>query len=86
MKHTYQHRSLIAEVLDLAKSHVKDGTMASSAELCYKMACDIMRPAWNNGRADISGSDYHALRSLAYSVGLLHEDYKLAYAILAKAD
>jgi hypothetical protein len=45
-----------------------------------------MRPAWNNGRADISGADYHALRSLAYSVGLLHEHYKLANTILAKAD
>jgi hypothetical protein len=86
MKNTYKNRGLIADVLDLAKSHVKDGAMASSAELCYKTACDIMHPAWHNGRADISGADYHALCSLAYSVGLFHEDYKLASLILAKAD
>jgi hypothetical protein len=84
MKNNYKNRSLIGEVLDLAKRHASEGDMASSAELCYQTACKIMGPAWNNDRADITGADVHALRSLSYSVGVFHTDYKLAEAILAK--
>jgi hypothetical protein len=86
MKNNYKNRCLIGDVLDLAKRHVSEGEMASSAEVCYKTACNIMAPAWNNNRADILGADRNALRSLRYSVGVFHPDYKLAEKILARAD
>jgi hypothetical protein len=86
MKNNFKNRQLIARVLDIAKLHIGEGDMVSSAELCYKTACDIMEPAWNNDNANISGADYHALRSLAYSVGMVHSDYCLAEKIIAEAD
>jgi hypothetical protein len=85
MKNNYKNRNLIARVLDIAKLHISEGVMATSAEACYKRACDIMSPAWNNNRADIQGADYEALRSLSYSIGASHSDYKLAEGILAGA-
>jgi hypothetical protein len=84
MKNTVKNRILIGEVLDLAKNHASEGDMASSAKSCYKTACEIMSPAWHNKNADITGADYYALRSLGYSVGMFHPDYKLAKTILSK--
>jgi hypothetical protein len=83
MENTFKNRQLIADVLSLAKSHLGEGEMASSAELCYKTAHDIMCRTLHNDHADITGADYHALRSLAYSVGLSHPDYKIAERIFA---
>jgi hypothetical protein len=85
MKNTFKNRQLIADVLDLAKVHLAEGEMASSAEHCYKTACTIMAPAWHHDHADITGADLHALRSLSYSVGVSHRDYKIAESILASA-
>jgi hypothetical protein len=82
MKNSFKNRELIGQILDLAKAHVTEGDMASSAEFCYKTACGIMGPAWGNDKADITGADYHALRSLSYSVGMFHQDYQLASALL----
>jgi hypothetical protein len=86
MKNSYKNRCLIGEVLDLAKLHISEGEMASSAKSCYETACNIMAPAWNNDRIDITGADRNALRSLSYSVGVFHFDYKLAEEIFARAD
>jgi hypothetical protein len=86
MKNNFKNRGLISRVMDLAKLHVSEGNMASSAEANYKIACDIMGPAWNNDRADITDADYRALRSLSYSVGVFHPDYKMAQTILARAE
>jgi hypothetical protein len=87
MKNSFENRVLIGDVLDLAKAHMNEGDMADSAQLCYKIACDVMGPAWlkNNSDIDIRGAAYHGLRSLAYSVGLDHASYKEAQEILAKA-
>jgi hypothetical protein len=85
MKNNFKNRQIIARVLDMAKLHIGEGNMASSAELCYRTACDIMQPAWNNDYADITGAVYHALRSLAYSVGLAHADYCLAEKMIVEA-
>ena len=83
MKNSFSNRQLIARVLDIAKAHKHEGEMSSSAEVNYKMACDIMFPAWNNDKVDITGADTMALKSLAYSVGLAHPDYIMAKNILA---
>ena len=59
-------------VIELAKKHLGTGPMASSAEFCLKDAIDHL----NNANNDYSRR--RALKSLQYSVGLFHEDYKRA--------
>ena len=59
-------------VIELAKKHLGTGPMTSSAEFCLKDAIDHLS-AGNNDY-----SRRRALKSLQYSVGLFHEDYKRA--------
>ena len=62
------------EVIALAKSHVARGVMDTSAELCLTDAL-----CWEDaGRLDLART--RALKSLAYSVGILHPDYIRAAA------
>jgi hypothetical protein len=85
MKNTVKNRLLINKVLDLAKRHLSKSGMKDSARLCYKTACEIMDLSGQNTSADITGADYYALRSLSYSVGMFHADYKVAQNILSAA-
>jgi hypothetical protein len=85
MKNNFKNRQLIARVMDMAKLHQTEGEMAASAKSCYETACSIMSRAWNNNRVDITGVEYWALKSLAYSVGMFHADYKTAKKNLEKA-
>ncbi len=62
------------DIINLARSHVHEGTMQSSARLNLSDANEAYDHG-NYGAARLS-----ALRSLKYSVGLFHEDYKRADA------
>jgi hypothetical protein len=65
----------LAAILELARKHIGKGEMVSSAQSCLADA-----EAWvkkeNNYLAAYSG-----LRSLAYSVGILHADYVAAFKV-----
>ncbi len=65
---------LVTQILALAQKHVGSGAMASSARLCFDDAMTRF------ARADLYGARCRALRSLAYSVGILHPDYRAAMA------
>lgn len=56
------------KVIILARKHL-GGTMESSARLCLSDAIELV----NAG--DLAGAKVRALKSLAYSVGILHADY-----------
>jgi hypothetical protein len=62
------------DVVELAKKHVTEGSMPSSAMLCLTDAVGLLR----------MGNEYYAkkraLDSLAYSVGVFHPDWILAKA------
>lgn len=85
MKNTYLNRELCWSVLDIAELHINEGEMASSAKSCWETGCNILRGS-NDGTKDITGADYWALRSLAYSVGVFHAIYKQAQETLAKIE
>ncbi len=59
-------------VIELAEKHLGTGAMISSAELCLSDAMAYLA----EGNYDYSRR--RALKSLQYSVGLFHEDYKRA--------
>lgn len=62
-----------AEILRLARKHVDNGAvMASSARLCMAEAV----ASFNDGHYDVAAA--RAVKSLAYSVGIFHPDYKKA--------
>jgi hypothetical protein len=59
-----------SQVIGLAQKHVRNGAlMQSSAQLCLDDAV-LLR---NNGH--LEDAKRRALKSLAYSVGVFHEDY-----------
>ena len=61
------------EMVTLARKHVGNGAaMESSARLCLADAVACC----NNGAFD--SAKRHALKSLAYSIGILHPDYRKA--------
>lgn len=60
--------------IDLARKHVGNGAkMESSARLCLE---DAVR---HRDEGNLRQSEQHALKSLAYSVGLFHADYVKAW-------
>ena len=60
-------------VIILARKHVGNGaTMESSARLCLADAVSL----YEQGRLDYAKA--RAIRSLCYSVGVFHADYKKA--------
>jgi hypothetical protein len=85
MVNTYLNRELCWSALDFAEVHINEGDMADSAKACWEQGCAIMRGSLD-GKKDITGADYWALRSLAYSVGVFHEHYKAAAEELAKIE
>ena len=85
MTNNHHNRDLIASVLDIVKANLGKGSMQSSAEVCYKRACEIMWPAWDGRKADVDNAVEWALKSLSYSVGVFHADYRLAQEVLARA-
>lgn len=62
----------IAEILALAGSHIGKGNMMSSAMLCLTDAISLY------DSEDFASAKERALKSLAYSVGVFHPDYKKA--------
>lgn len=62
----------VSQVIVLARKHVRTGPMQSSAELCLTDAIRL----YENGK--LPEARKRALKSLAYSVGILHTDYQRA--------
>lgn len=61
------------QVLVLARKHL-GGDMESSARLCLSDAVELL------DKGDLPAAKRRALRSLEYSVGILHPDYARAAA------
>ena len=63
------------KVLILARKHLGNGAvMDSSARLCMEDAVTLA------GNGNLDAAKTRAIKSLAYSVGILHPDYKRATA------
>lgn len=60
------------DVITLARKHLGKGLMDSSARLCLADAVELQ----NKGQLDYAKT--RAIKSLAYSVGIAHEDYRRA--------
>lgn len=60
------------DVVALARQHVGKAQMLCSAQLCLSDA-----EMWL-GRGDFDNARARALKSLAYSVGIMHSDYRAA--------
>ncbi len=60
------------KVIVLARKHLGTGAMDSSARLCLKDAVELQA----EGMLDYAKA--RALKSLAYSVGVFHQDYQRA--------
>lgn len=66
------------EIIALAAKHIKPGTSgADSAKLCLDDAEALL------SRGLVEEARARALRSLQYSVGVFHEDYKAARQLLS---
>lgn len=66
------------DVIALACDHIENAAnqqMFSSAMLCLD---DAIRLAHGPGHVDLDAAKVRALKSLAYSVGILHPDYQRA--------
>jgi hypothetical protein len=61
-------------IIIAARKHLGTGVMDSSARLCLADALDA------RDRGDWDAARMWALKSLAYSVGVFHADYKRAAA------
>ena len=63
-----------SDVIGLARKHIGAGDMESSARLCL---ADAVRLA---DAGELGYARTRALESLAYSVGVFHDDYRAARA------
>jgi hypothetical protein len=57
------------QTIALARKHLGSGSMESSARLCLTAAVEL----FDDG--DLTAAHYRALKSLQYSVGIMHPDY-----------
>ena len=60
------------EVIILARKHIGSGSMEKSARLCLADAVELFDVG------DLDNAKQRALKSIAYSVGILHPDYQKA--------
>ncbi len=60
------------ETIILARKHLGKGEMESSARICLTDAVELQ------AKGELSYAKTRALKSLAYSVGILHADYQRA--------
>lgn len=68
-------QTVALEVLVIAHQHQNnEAAMGTSARLCYEEALDAYVAK------DYQRSYLRALRSLEYSIGILHPDYRRAFA------
>lgn len=58
------------DLIALARKHAAKGVMASSAQLCLSDAETLQ------AKGDTEAANVRALRSLSYSVGIMHADYQ----------
>ena len=71
---TRQNKMTLHQIIILARKHVHNGAMQSSAELCLSDALRLHEAGdWTNAKA-------RALKSLDYSIGCFHPDYRKAQA------
>ncbi len=61
-----------ANVIELARKHVGTGNMVDSARVCLSDAVEM------SNRGNLELAKVRAVKSLAYSVGILHADYQRA--------
>ena len=64
------NRCDIDKLFQAARKHLGKGTMESSARLCMEDAVN------SRTRGDLENARYWAMRSIAYSVGIFHNDYR----------
>lgn len=64
----------LTAILEIARSHIGSGNMQSSAKTCLHDAVKLAT------RDELTAAK-RALRSIAYSVGILHPDYKKAFEL-----
>ena len=60
------------DIIILARRHLGKGEMESSARLCFSDALSLYETG------DYANAKKRAIKSLAYSVGMFHEDYAKA--------
>lgn len=63
-----------ASMIETAEKHIGKGAMVSSAKLCLDDAVEMA------ARGDYRATRMWAMRSLAYSVGIFHPDYRAVEA------
>jgi hypothetical protein len=73
---TFEHREAVWACIDTAIINADKAKLKSSAVSCGHIAIEIMHEAGEDETVDIQGAQYHALRSLGYSLGLFNSDYK----------
>ena len=72
----FDMEAIARQIIALAEKHLGKGDMVSSAELCLE---DARRQF---GLEEFRFAADHALRSVSYSVGVMHDDYLMAKAFL----
>ncbi len=66
------------KIQTLARKHLGKGEMESSARLCLADSIEL------SDLGDFKSASERALKSLAYSVGVFHPDYKRAANLASK--
>lgn len=68
-----------SKIIILARKHVGNGAaMESSARLCLEDAVKLQDAGNAGSTSDLAYARERAIKSLGYSVGIMHEDYKTA--------